>query len=94
MTRWMVVTTSSPGSGYFHACSAGMAHLGFHQVHFADAALILLEGGDALGIGRPQHDGPVAAGPAGIVGGVAEILDAVGGERGLLIGGRRRAPRD
>ena len=56
ITRWIVVTTSSPGSGYFHACSVRMAHLGFHQVHFADAALILLEGGDPLGIGRPQHD--------------------------------------
>ena len=65
----------------------GVPHLGFHQVHFAHAALILLEGGDALGIGRPQHDGPVAAGPARIVGGVAEVLDAVGGERCLLIGG-------
>ena len=62
-------------------------HLGFHQVHLADAALILLEGGDLLGIGRPQHDGPVAAGPAGVVGGVAEVLDAVGGERRLLAGG-------
>ena len=69
-----------------------VAHLGFHQVHFADAALILLEGGDALGIGRPQYDGPVAAGPTGIVGGVAEIFDAVRGERSLLIGGRVAHP--
>ena len=65
----------------------GVPHFGFHQIHFAHAALILLEGGDALGIGRPQHDGPVAAGPARIVGGVAEVLDAVRGERRLLIGG-------
>src|ERR1019366_1743641 len=60
---------------------------GFHQVHFAHAALILLEGGDALGIGRPQDDGPKASGPTGVVGGVAEVLDAVGGERLLPIGG-------
>src|ERR1019366_2399422 len=60
---------------------------GFHQVHFAHAALILLEGGDALGIGRPQDDGPKASGPTGVVGGVAEVLDAVGGERLLPVGG-------
>ena len=65
----------------------GVADLGFHQVHFADAALILLEGGDAFGIRRPQQDGPIAAGPSGVVGGVAEILDTVGCERRLPIGG-------
>ena len=59
-TRWMVVTTSSPGSGYFHASQRGMPDLRIHQVHFADAALILLEGRDLLRIGRPEDDGAVA----------------------------------
>ena len=71
-----------------------VADLGFHQVHFADAALVLLEGGDLLGIGRPEDDGAVAAGPAGVVGGVAEILDAVGGELRSPCRWRRRGPTD
>ncbi len=65
----------------------GVPHLGFHQVHFAHSALILLECGDTLGIGRPQYYRPVAARPSGVVCGIAKVLDAVGGERRFLTGG-------
>ncbi len=68
-------------------------HLGFHQVHFAHAALILLERRDPLGIGRPQYHRPVAAGPTGVVRRVAEVLDAVGGERRLFISRRIAHPQ-
>src|SRR4051794_14811822 len=63
-----------------------MADLCFHQIHLAHAALILLERSDALRIGRPEQDGAIAPGPARIVGGVAEVLDAVAGELNFAIG--------
>ena len=66
--------------------------LGVDQVHFADAALVLLEGGDALGVGRPEQDGTFGPGPARVVGGIAEILHAVGGELGFAIGGEVADP--
>src|SRR4051794_3859195 len=69
-----------------------MADLGLDQIHLADAALILLEGGDALGVRRPDEDGAIALGPAGIVGGVAEVLDAVRRELRLAIGVERANP--
>ena len=53
------------------------------QVHFADVPLILLKRRNFFGIGRPQEDGPFAACPSGVVGGIAEILHAVGGQRRL-----------
>ena len=76
-TRWIMVTVSSPGSGYFQACSFGWPTRGVHQIHLADAALVLLKGRDLFRIGRPEQDRPVAVRPAGVVGGVAEILHAV-----------------
>src|SRR5262245_24393177 len=63
-----------------------MANFGIDQVHLADLTLVLLEGRDLLRVGRPHEDRTVAAGPAGVVGGVAEILDAVGGQRRLAAG--------
>jgi len=53
------------------------------EIHLADAPLILLKGRDLLRIRRPHDDRPIALRPAGVVGGVAEVLDAVGRERGL-----------
>ena len=44
------------------------------EVHFAGLALVLLEGGDLFGVGRPEEDGGVGVLPAGVVGGVAEVL--------------------
>src|SRR6185503_2456524 len=54
------------------------------EVHLADVALVLLLRGDLPRVGRPRHDRAVAGAPAGVVGGVAEVLHAVGGERLLL----------
>jgi len=51
------------------------------EIHLADVSLILLEGGDLFRIRRPEDDRPVAVAPAGIVGRVAEVLDAVRCER-------------
>ncbi len=62
----------------------GVPDLRLDEVHVADLALVLLEGGDLLRVGRPEHDGAVASRPAGVVGGVAEVLHAVGGQRLLL----------
>ncbi len=56
------------------------------QVHLADAALILLEGGDLRRVGRPRNDGAVALPPTGVVGGVAVIEHPVSGQRPLLPG--------
>lgn len=56
------------------------------HVHHAGVALVLLEGGDVAGIGRPNEDGVVGVGPAGVVGGVAEVGDAVMGELGFGAG--------
>ena len=53
---------------------------GVDEIHVAGLALILLEGGDLLRIGRPLEHRPIAADPAGVVGGVAVVLDAVGRE--------------
>ena len=56
------------------------------QVHVADVALVLLEGRDLPRVGRPEENRPVAPGPARVVGGVAEVLHAVGGELPLGAG--------
>ena len=84
MTRCSIATTSSPGSGYFQALQHRVADLRLDEVHVADLALVLLVGGDLLRVGRPEDDGAVARRPAGVVGGVAEVLHAVGRERVLL----------
>jgi len=62
------------------------------QIHLAHLALVLLVGGDLLRVGRPEDDGAVAAGPAGVVGGVAEVLLAVGGQLTLAARGHLAHP--
>src|SRR5688572_19830881 len=64
-----------------------------HQVHFADAALVLLEGRDLLRIRRPEYDRTIAHSPAGVVGGVAEVLHTVGGKLLLGAGGHFTNPQ-
>ncbi len=66
---------------------AGGAHLVAHHMEGVELAVVLLLGGDLLAVGRPLEDGAVGMDPSGIVGGVAEVLDAVGGELGFLAGG-------
>ena len=67
----------------------GVAHLVAHHIEVAELAVVLLLGGDLLAVGRPLEDGAVAVHPARVVGGVAEVLDAVGGE--LRFGARAGA---
>ena len=50
------------------------------QVHVADVALVLLKGGNLFRVGRPEDDGAITRNPAGVVGSVAEVFDAVVGE--------------
>ena len=69
-----------------------VADLRLDEVHVADLALVLLVRGDLLRVGRPQHDGALARRPAGVVGGVAEVLHAVGRERASPAWSPRRAP--
>src|SRR6185437_10104570 len=71
----------------------GMADHHRNQVELADAALVLLESGDLGRVRRPEYDGAVARGPAGVVGGVAEILDAVAGELRFLVGAEVAHPQ-
>ena len=59
---------------------------GVDEVHLADAARVVPEGRDLLRVRRPDDDGRVAARPAGVVGGVGEVLDAVGRELRLAAG--------
>ena len=66
---------------------------GPHQVHVVHAARIVLERGELARIGRPGDHRPVAVRPAGVVGGVAEILDAVGGELHLAAGRQLGRPQ-
>src|SRR5580700_6386106 len=47
------------------------------EIGLRDAALILLEGGDPLGIRRPKKHGSRGRHPPGIVGGVTKILHAI-----------------
>src|SRR6202012_4476646 len=61
--------------------------IGRHQIHLTRLALVLLEGGDLAGIGRPDQDRGIGMFPAGIVGGVTEVFHTVGGQLGLLAGG-------
>ncbi len=51
------------------------------EVHLANLALVLLERRDLLRIGRPAHNRPVALRPAGVIGRVAEVRHAIGGQR-------------
>src|SRR5438874_2075462 len=91
-TLSIIDTTSSPGSGYFQACNAGWPTFGF-QVHLSHVALVLLEGGDFLGIRRPQQNGIVALGPAGIVQRIGVVPDAVRRELCLFAAGHVAHPQ-
>jgi hypothetical protein len=73
--------------GIFPGLQRGMTRGGGNQVHFADAALVLLIGGNLTGIGGPEEHRIIARYPAGIIGGVTEILDAIGGELGFFAAG-------
>src|SRR5262249_51321524 len=48
-----------------------------YEVHFADAAGVVLEGSDLLGVRRPDDHGPITLSPTRIVGGVTVILNAI-----------------
>ena len=58
----------------------GMADGGGNAGHAAGLAEVELKGGNLFGIGRPDEDGVGAAAPAGVVGGIAEVGQAVVGE--------------
>ncbi len=76
-TRSIMVTFSSPTSGYFHACKLRVPVGYGDEVHLIYLALVLLEGGNLLRIGRPQHDRAIGMLPASVVGGVAEVLHTI-----------------
>ena len=64
-----------------------MPHSGIHQIHLAGAAAVVLKRCDLFRIGGPEQNRPIALDPTGIVGGVAEVLDATGCELRLLPAG-------
>ncbi len=74
------------GQRIFPRLKFRMANARVDQIHLADVAFVLLKRGDLPGVGRPSQDRTVAPCPASVVGGVAEILDAVFGELGFLAG--------
>ena len=81
------------GQRVFPLVEHRVAHFGAHRVHVAHLALVLLVGGDLLRVRRPVQHRAVGVDPAGVVGGVAEVPGAVGGELGLLAGGHVAHPQ-
>ena len=81
------------GQRIFPGLQCRMAHLGFHQIHLADTALILLEGRDLFRVRRPKQHGTIAVDPTGIVRCVAKIFHAVRSELGLFARGRIAHPQ-
>src|SRR5262249_29432040 len=75
------------GERIFPALQFGMTDASVHEIHLADASVILLECRDPLRIWRPPDDGAVAFGPAGVVGGIAEIFDAFFGQLQIFVAG-------
>src|SRR5688500_20340552 len=69
-----------------------MTDSGVDEIHLAGLALILFEGGDLLRVGRPGQYRPIAEPPAGVVGGVAVVLHAVGGQLFFGSGGQFADP--
>src|SRR5205807_8387982 len=69
-----------------------MANLGFHQVHLAHSALVLLKSRNLPGVRGPKQDGAVALDPTGVVSGIAEILHAVSGKLRLFAAGNVAHP--
>ena len=88
------MTTSSPGSGYFQAFRSGWPTVVLTRYISPTPrwscwkVAIFFESGDQATIGA------VARGPAGVVGRVAEILHAVGGELRFLAAGDVARPTD
>ncbi len=76
-TRCSMAITGSPGSGNFETRSVGWptGSTGVLTRYISPTfALVLLVGRDLLRVRRPEDDGAIAAAPAGVVGGVAEVL--------------------
>src|SRR5215475_13305190 len=63
-----------------------MADLRRYEVHIPRSSRIVLEGGDLFRVRRPDKDWPIAFSPTRVIGGVAEVRNAVGGELLLLAG--------
>ena len=81
------------GQRIFPGLQCRMAHLGFHQIHLADTALILLEGRDFFRVRRPKQHGTIAVDPTGIIRCVAKIFHAVRSELGLFARGHIAHPQ-
>src|SRR5512138_2290155 len=64
----------------------GVANLRRDEIHVADAPLVLLKCRDLPGIRGPHENGAIAVRPTGVVGGIAEVLDAVVRELCLMTG--------
>ena len=93
ITRSIMVIMVVAGQRVLPGVERRMRRDGVDQVHLAGLALVLAEGRDLLRVGRPGHDRPIAEAPAGVVGGVAVVLHAVGRELLVRAGRRRPAPR-
>ena len=84
MTRWIIATSSSPGSGYFQAWSVGWPTCVLTRYISPTwrwscwNVAIFFESGDH------DDDRAIALRPAGVVGGVAEVLHAISRELRLL----------
>ena len=63
-----------------------MPHLGGIQIHVPDFATVVTEGGYLAGIWRPQQNRTIPAYPAGVIGCVTIVLDAIESELGTLTG--------
>ena len=83
-TRWSIAITVSPGSGNFETRSVGWPTVVLTRYisptlrSSCCCVAIFFESGDH------DDDRAIAAAPAGVVGGVAEVLDAVGRQLPLL----------
>ena len=63
-----------------------MSHPALDQIHFAVIALVLLKSGNLSGVRGPKKDGAIAGAPAGVVGGISEVLHAVVRKLGFAAG--------
>src|SRR5262249_45925926 len=79
-----------PGERIFPRAERRVPDLRLDEVHIAHFALVLLRRRNSFAIRRPQQDRPVAAGPTGVIGRVAKVLGAIGGEL-LPLAGRHVA---
>src|SRR5690606_10286681 len=69
------------------------ADVGMHQHHLAGLALVLPERRDLHRVRRPHQDGIVGVLPAGVVGGVAVVGAAVGGQLRFRAAGQVAHPQ-